>query len=286
MAPDPTRRTGRHSELKDPGYELFVAALSILSIVNLVLLLVLRSDALSYVVLAVNAALSVVLFLDFSYRLWTADSRSGYFFRGFGWADLLASIPLLHAKVLRVFRLLRVYRLLRAYGARNLARSLRQERAGSALFSLLFVAVLVLEFGSLAMLRLESQAPDANITSASDALWYTLVTISTVGYGDQFPVTNPGRALGAVVIIVGVGIFGTLTGYLANAFLAPRRTADPESSGDAEPSTDGQPPASSPDASPVDAQLARLERLAGLQTSGVLSAEDAAGMRQRILDGP
>ena len=69
------------------------------------------------------------------------------------------------------------------------------------------------------MLRLESADSEANITTASDALWYTLVTISTVGYGDQFPVTNAGRLLGAFVIVVGVGIFGTLTGYLANAFL-------------------------------------------------------------------
>ena len=55
------------------------------------------------------------------------------------------------------------------------------------------MGILVLQFGSLAMLDLEQDAPDANITTASDALWYTIVTISTVGYGDQYPVTNPGR---------------------------------------------------------------------------------------------
>lgn len=261
------------SELKDPGYEIFVAALSILSIVNLGLLLLTDDQALEYVILAINAALSLVLFFDFCFRLWTTGSRSRYFFRDFGWADLLASLPLLQAKVLRVFRLLRVYRLLRAYGSRNLARSLRQERAGSALFSLLFIAVLVLEFGSLAMLRLEGQAPDANITTASDALWYTIVTISTVGYGDQFPVTNPGRVLGALVIVVGVGIFGTLTGYLANAFLRPRGSSDAEEAADAEP----------PGPSPVDTQLARLGRLAELQASGVVSPEEAALMKHRIL---
>jgi catechol 2,3-dioxygenase-like lactoylglutathione lyase family enzyme len=120
-----------------------------------------------------------------------------------------------------------VYRLLREYGARNLGRTLLSERAGSALLSLVFVAVLVLQFGSFQMLKLESVDPDANIKTASDALWYTLVTISTVGYGDQFPVTNPGRLLGALIIVVGVGIFGTLTGYLANAFLAPRKRRKP-----------------------------------------------------------
>ena len=60
---------------------------------------------------------------------------------------------------------------------------------------------------------------------ASDALWYTIATISTVGYGDQYPVTNAGRIVGSMIIVVGVGIFGTFTGYLANLFLAPRKKA-------------------------------------------------------------
>ena len=85
------------------------------------------------------------------------------------------------------------------------------------------MGILVLQFGSLAMLRIEQYAPGANITTASDALWYTIVTISTVGYGDQFPVTDAGRLVGHCIIVVGVGIFGTFTGYLANFFLAPRK---------------------------------------------------------------
>jgi len=47
--------------------------------------------------------------------------------------------------------------------------------------------------------------------------------MATVGYGDQYPITNPGRIMGTFIIIVGVGIFGTLTGYLANLFLSPMR---------------------------------------------------------------
>ncbi len=53
------------------------------------------------------------------------------------------------------------------------------------------------------------------------------MTISTVGYGDQFPVTDAGRLVGALIIVVGVGIFGTFTGYLANFFLSPSRKETP-----------------------------------------------------------
>ena len=79
----------------------------------------------------------------------------------------------------------------------------------------------VLEFGSLTVLDVESGDPEANITTAVDAVWYTLVTMSTVGYGDQYPVTDAGRLAGSLIIVVGVGVFGTLTGFLANSFLTP-----------------------------------------------------------------
>ena len=128
-------------------------------------------------------------------------------------------------KILRVFRLVRVFRLLRAYGIKNIAGSLLHDRAGSALLTLLLMGILVMEFGSLAILDVEQDAPGANITTASDALWYNIVTISTVGYGDRYPVTNEGRVIGSLIIIVGVGIFGTFTGYLANLFLAPRKSS-------------------------------------------------------------
>jgi len=210
------------------GYEVFIAALSILSILNLVLIFFVQDQTIDFVLEAMNLLLSIVLFFDFLYRLRKAPSKSAYFFREFGWADLGASVPLPQFKVLRIFRLIKVWRLFRLYGAKRLLTAMVKERAETALYLLLLIAVLVLEFGSLLMLRIEQNAEGANIVSASDAIWYVLVTISTVGYGDQFPVTNAGRILGTVIIVLGVGIFGTLTGFLANAFITPRKTKDEE----------------------------------------------------------
>jgi hypothetical protein len=210
-------------ELKNTGYEIFIGILSVLSIVNLVLLYAINDTSLDTVLFVMNAVLSGIFLIDFTYRLFTAESKTHYFFRNFGWADLLASLPFQQVKILRIFRLVRVFRLLRAYGVTNVARGLLRDRAGSALLTLLLMGILVLEFGSLEILHVEQKAPGANITSASDALWYTIVTISTVGYGDKYPVTNEGRVVGSLIIIVGVGIFGTFTGYLANLFLAPSK---------------------------------------------------------------
>jgi len=211
------------AELGNTGYEIFVGALSVLSLVNIVLVSFMHDQATQSVVYAVDALLSIVFLIDFLVRLRRAPSRSDYVFRQFGWADLLASLPFPQVKILRIFRLIRVARLLRRYGAGNIGRSLLKDRAGSALMTLLLIGILVLEFGSLAMLQLEKNAPEANITSAADALWYVIVTMSTVGYGDQYPISTAGRFMGAFIIVIGVGIFGTLTGYLANLFLAPRQ---------------------------------------------------------------
>lgn len=209
-------------ELKNTGYELFIGALSILSIANLIwIFFIQRYDDLEHILQFMNFLLSGIFIADFIYRLMTAPSRREYFFRQFGWADLLASVPTTGFKILRLIRIWRIYRLLHEYGARNLLRSLIRDRAGNALLTLLLLGILVLEFGSLAILSAEALAGNANITSASDALWYIIVTISTVGYGDRFPVTDMGRLIGSLIILTGVGIFGTFTGYLANLFLTP-----------------------------------------------------------------
>ncbi len=252
------------SELKNTGYEIFVGILSLLSILNLVLMYVVRDNPdLQNVLNVMNAIFSAVFIIDFVLRLTTAPSRNDYFFRHFGWADLLASLPFAQLKFLRAFRLVRVFRLLRDVGGRTVARTLIRDRAGSALLTLLLMGILVLQFGSLYILYLEQYAPGANITTASDALWYVIVTISTVGYGDQFPVTSRGRIVGSMIIVIGVGIFGTFTGYLANLFLAPSKKAD-----DGEPAPEPAPAQATTASAPSD----EATTLAGLRA--LVSAPD------------
>lgn len=211
----------KNGELKGIGYEIFIGALSILSVVNLLLLLVVKEPALEQVLLVINAIMFPIFLGDFFYRLFTAESRSQYFVRGFGWADLLSSLPFQQVKIFRLFRIWRVIRLFVRFGARNLVHEFIANRAANALLTVGFLVLCVLEFGSLAVLRAEVVSPDANISSASDALWWTFVTITTVGYGDRYPVTGWGRIIGVLVMVAGVGLFGTLSGFLANSFLSP-----------------------------------------------------------------
>jgi hypothetical protein len=208
-------------ELKDTTYELFIGALSALSIFNLVLYVVISISDLKGIILIMNSILSLIFLADFFYRLFSARSKSGYFLRQMGWADLLASLPLQAAKILCIFRILRLVRLRRAFGTKRMIKAFLSNRSGSVFLSLLFLMILVLEFGGLEMLLVESKSPYANIKNASDVLWYIYVTVTTIGYGDQYPVTDTGRIIGVVIMTIGVGLFGTLTAYLAKFFIKP-----------------------------------------------------------------
>ncbi len=249
-------------ELKNIGYEMFIGALSILSILNLVLSYTFQADQnLQYVVLIMNGFFMPIFLGDFFYRLFTAKPKSDYFFRKFGWADLLSSLPFPQTKILRVFRLWRVIRLARNFGIRNLVREFVGNRAGNALLTVVFLVFCVLEFGSLAVLSVEGSSPDANITNASSALWWTYVTITTVGYGDRYPVTNMGRLVGVFVMTAGVGLFGTLSGFLANTFLSPPKKKKKE-----------EPEGGLPAATDPAARIAELQRMLEAQEEAQVQA--------------
>jgi voltage-gated potassium channel len=222
---------GRRQELREevgPSYELFIVSVSVLSLFNILIFVGPFDPDTKEIAAIVDIVLSGILLADFFGRLYVAEDRRDYFFRRRGFLDLLGSLPL---PVIRVFRVVRVYRgLVRvsALGGRKLARQLIRERAQAALLAASFLVMLVLEIGSILVLGAERGAPNANITTGGDALWWAVVTIATVGYGDKYPVTAAGRLIGVLMIIVGVGLFGIFTGYLARMFLTPRAEDAPE----------------------------------------------------------
>jgi voltage-gated potassium channel len=224
------------NEMKDPGYEIFIILVSVLSVVNLVVTWIpgIDDDAL-HVLQVINFFLTIIFLGDFLFRFFSASSKSHYFIHNWGWADLLASIPAL--RILRIFRIFKAYRLLHKYGARNILRKLKRHRAESVLYIVIFCVIIVIESGAFLVLMAERAAPSANIQTASDAMWWVYVTIATVGYGDRYPVTTAGRIVGVMVMTMGVALFGTLAGFIANKLLAPDNGGDAEAGDTAGPDT-------------------------------------------------
>jgi voltage-gated potassium channel len=240
------------------SYELFIGALSVISIFNIVLSLVLPDPSVRNVIIIVDTGLCFVFFADFLGRLRNAESKSRYFFRQLGWLDLLGSLPFPGLRIARVFRVARVVRLVRAVGMKTLINKMLHDRAGSALYTVLILCVIVIQYGAMFELVANRNASDANIQTASDAVWYVIVTITTVGYGDKYPVTNSGRIVGVLIMITGVGLFGVLTGFLANTFLSPSENKPEEKSADQSADQPAQDPATLPAPAGFGAQLDQL----------------------------
>ncbi len=158
------------SDEKSMGYEIFIGLLAIISISDMVIMALPGVSSYTKQVLEIiQAFLTIFFVIDFLYRLRTAKSKSHYFFRNWGWADLLSCLPQL--RILRLFRLAKVYRLLKNYGYKRIISEIADNRAEMAIYLIVVLVVLVLQIGGVWVLKFESQSPDANIKTGGDSLW-------------------------------------------------------------------------------------------------------------------
>jgi voltage-gated potassium channel len=215
----------KHKELKSTGYELFILLLSLVSITDMVLSTlstrILPDASVAEVVAITDMLLTTVFLFDFLYRMFTTSSKRQYFFRNWGWADLLACVPML--RIFRVFRIVRAARLMRTFGLKNMIHEVVNNRAGSALYITIFSVIVLAEVAAILVLEAERVNPAANIVTGEDAVWWVFVSITTVGYGDRYPTTTAGRLIGVIVMFCGIALIGVLTSFLASSFIAPAK---------------------------------------------------------------
>lgn len=197
---------------------ILIIVLSVYVLMSLIISTIFKLPAeIEKLLTLIDDSICIIFLIDFSIRFYKAESKLK--FMKWGWIDLISSIPALpFARVGRLFRLVRLLRILRAFrSTRILVNYVFRNRAQGTLTSVSIITVLIVIMSSISILLVEKD-PASNIKSAEDALWWSMVTVTTVGYGDKFPVTTEGRLIGVVLMFMGVGIFGTFTGFLASWF--------------------------------------------------------------------
>jgi voltage-gated potassium channel len=249
------------------SYNIFILVLTVMSLAIMALLILPLSESVHQVLNVYDNLICLVFIGDFTMNMARARRKRDYFIGQRGWLDLLGSIPSLGLvsgsagnlvallRLARLSRLTRITRLLRGQAGKDLVKDVLKNRGQYAAFITVLAAFIVLVTSSVLVLEFESFSPDANITTGGDALWWAVVTITTVGYGDKFPVTGLGRLTGVMVMFAGVGIIGALASILASILVPP---PDLGEDSDAAPATAG-PVASIPiPTSTIEAELAGL----------------------------
>ena len=183
--------------------------------------------------------ISVIIFtIEYVLRVWTSDlyypdkskfkARVRYIFSFMAIIDLLAILPFYIPFIipldLRVLRMLRIVRLLRVFKINRYTTALQsianvfKSRASQLCSSMLVLFILML-IASILMYNIEHNAQPEQFENAFSALWWAMATLTTVGYGDIYPVTALGKLIGSIISILGIALVAVPTGIISAGFV-------------------------------------------------------------------
>lgn len=170
--------------------------------------------------------LTLFFTVEYALRLYVAEKKRKYALSFFGIVDFLATVPQLlsifipslkYLSIMRTFRLIRIFRVLKLFNFINegylLLQSLKRSNDKLLVF-FLFIAVLVCVLGTL-MYMVEGGQPGSSFKSIPDSIYWAIVTLTTVGYGDITPVTTLGRVIASIIMILGYTIIAVPTGIVS-----------------------------------------------------------------------
>jgi voltage-gated potassium channel len=219
--PNTEQKATAQQSRKITTYDLVIGILAIFSLVILIIPIIVQLPASTVDLLdTAENLLCFVFFADFLRSLFRAPNKWAYFLKGGGWLDLLGSIPFGKFAVFRFARLFRIARVMRTLKGNDFRKMLTDRLAQNTLLFTLVIALILIFTIALLVLDAEQGNPHANITTYTNAIWWAFVTITTVGYGDYYPVTNLGRLWALILMFSGLGIIGVLSSYLASMFIS------------------------------------------------------------------
>lgn len=217
------------------AFDLSVQALIVLSLVTFTLETLPGLSSTTKKWLYGVEAITVLIFtLEYLLRLLLADRKLAFAFSFFGLIDLLAIVPFYLALGLD-FRSVRIFRFLRLFRAFKMARYSKAIRrfhrafliAREELVLFVIVTLMLLYFSAVGIYYFENEAQPEKFASVIHSLWWAVATLTTVGYGDIYPVTPGGKIFTFIVLLIGLGIVSVPAGLVASA-LSKARAMDEE----------------------------------------------------------
>jgi voltage-gated potassium channel len=169
------------------------------------------------VLFAANVAIWIVFLVDYLVRVYLVPDRR-HFVRTHVVDLLVVTVPFL-----RPLRLLRLFSILSEFTQRS-----QRSLAGRAMTLVFTVAAVFMAVGAVVVYNFERSAPQSNIKTFPDALWWAVSTVTTVGYGDVYPTTEGGRVIAVILMLTGIALVGTLTAAIASWFVGSSQRAQRE----------------------------------------------------------
>tara|TARA_Y100000994_G_scaffold76881_1_gene63515 strand:+ start:5175 stop:5876 length:702 start_codon:yes stop_codon:yes gene_type:complete len=161
---------------------------------------------------------------EYLLRFYVADKKVKYIFSFYGLVDLIAILPFyvftnIDLRSIRIVRLLRLIKLFRFNKSMiTLKAALSKIKNELILFS--FITFILLYISSIGIYFFENSAQPENFKSIFHCLWWAVCTLTTVGYGDIYPITTGGKIFTGIVTLIGVGIIAIPTGLIASSFIS------------------------------------------------------------------
>jgi voltage-gated potassium channel len=165
---------------------------------------------------------SVAIFtLEYLIRIWVSDKTKEDKKERINFAFYL---PFIFPFDLRIVRILRLFRLLRIFKLGRYSKSLKTiqyifKETKAELSITVFVTFVLMILSSTLMYYIEHDAQPEKFASIGDAVWWAVATLTTVGYGDVYPVTALGKILSGIIALIGIGFVALPTGIISSAFI-------------------------------------------------------------------